>query len=112
MDVEPGTDFEAAQGGGFDEGVGTNNVSSEVQADNLVIWYLVSVYTLIFYCCYTLICQEDPIEKSEKMENEKGEVGDEDEQDEAAVTMSQDFGGDVTDIAETEEEEDEGIYKR
>ena len=37
VDREPGTDFEAALGGGFDEGMGTTNVSSEVDAENLVI---------------------------------------------------------------------------
>lgn len=36
QDGEQGTDFETAEGGGFDEGVGSKNVSSEVDAENLV----------------------------------------------------------------------------
>ena len=35
-DREGGTEFEAAEGGGFDEGHGTKNVSNEVDAENLV----------------------------------------------------------------------------
>ena len=36
VEGEGGTDFESAEGGGFDEGLGTKNVSSEVDAENLV----------------------------------------------------------------------------
>ena len=36
VEGEAGTDFEAAEGGGFDEGQGTTNVSSQVDAENLV----------------------------------------------------------------------------
>ena len=35
-DREGGTQFEAAEGGGFDEGHGTKNISNEVDAENLV----------------------------------------------------------------------------
>lgn len=33
---EGGTEFVDAEGGGFDEGQGTKNVSNEVEAENLV----------------------------------------------------------------------------
>lgn len=35
-----GTDFEPAEGGGFDEGQGTKNVSDEVDAEDLVSLWL------------------------------------------------------------------------
>lgn len=37
---EGGTEFVDAEGGGFDEGQGTKNVSNEVEAENLVCEYL------------------------------------------------------------------------
>ena len=40
--------------------------------------------------------------------DEKRGEGPEEEEEEAVVTMSQDFGGDITDIPEAGEEEDEG----
>jgi midasin len=36
VEGEGGTDFEAAEGGGFDDGLGAKNVSNEVDAENLV----------------------------------------------------------------------------
>ena len=39
-DGEGGTEFVDAEGGGFDEGQGTKNVSNEVEAENLVCAYL------------------------------------------------------------------------
>ena len=36
VEGEGGTDFEAAEGGGFDDGLGAKNVSNEVDAVNLV----------------------------------------------------------------------------
>ena len=36
VEGESGIDFETAEGGGFDEGVGTRNVSSEVDPETLV----------------------------------------------------------------------------
>ena len=42
------------------------------------------------------------------MEDESDEKKGEEEEEEAVVTMSQDFGGDITDIPEAGEEEDEG----
>ena len=35
-----GTEFVDAEGGGFDEGQGTKNVSNEVEAENLVCEFL------------------------------------------------------------------------
>lgn len=49
MEGEGGTDFEAAEGGGFDEGQGMKNVSKEVDAENLVrILVLYVTHTFIF----------------------------------------------------------------
>ena len=39
-DGEGGTEFVDAEGGGFDEGQGTKNVSNEVEAEDLVCEYL------------------------------------------------------------------------
>lgn len=36
IEGEAGTDFEPAEGGGFDEGLGSKNVSSQVDAGDLV----------------------------------------------------------------------------
>ena len=66
----------------------------------------------MLYVCPTI--QEDPTKKSEEeldSSDQKGlDQGDEGKED--AVDMSQDFGGEVTDLPKEgeEEEESEGLY--
>ena len=49
VDREGGTEFEEAEGGGFDEGLGTKNVSNEVDADILVRYLNSTVFSLFSF---------------------------------------------------------------